>query len=521
MNIFLKIKPLLIAIYCYACDNDVKDEQLPQHLINFGIDINLQQKTEKTMAEMSLEFNLNLTLSKQIEDGKILTPIYGSGFTGMENLGNSCYMNSIVQILFSLENFKGKFFDNSLIHLTTCLNNPEDCFICQVSKLMFGLYSGQYSVKQTRILPKITDDPNSKDEIEEFQQGVKPFSFKYFFAKENSEFSSNRQQDAFEYLNHLFEKFNFYLKNKNLNIKQDYEFELETRFECLNCSGVKYKTQKTWYLPLSVPNWETRKDESSKCTLDEALEKFLAEEIIENIDCPKCKSKSKFAKNQKIKNYPKYFIVLFQRFVYDWVPIKLEVQLSFNPDNVNLKVLSRNHGKINEKVLEDSSEIAKSEDPNEEIEIEPEFDQDKLNILIMNGVPELAAKHSLINANNNTEDALMWFFTNLENKIINQPIQKIKMKKNVFGTQDANFGLSTSSIEMISSMGFTREQAIGALKKSNDNTERALEFLFENPDFDFLNFLENLKNIKEEKPENLAEINKQNTDNYDLYGNQT
>jgi len=46
--------------------------------------------------EMDLELNLNFTLSKILEEGKELIPLFGPGLTGLENLGNSCYMNSVV-----------------------------------------------------------------------------------------------------------------------------------------------------------------------------------------------------------------------------------------------------------------------------------------------------------------------------------------------------------------------------------------------------------------------------------------
>ena len=31
-----------------------------------------------------------------MEEGKQLESVYGEGFTGLENIGNSCYLNSVV-----------------------------------------------------------------------------------------------------------------------------------------------------------------------------------------------------------------------------------------------------------------------------------------------------------------------------------------------------------------------------------------------------------------------------------------
>ena len=84
------------SIHCYKCDEEVIDYDLAAHLKVLGIDVQSQIKTEKTIAEQELEANLNLTLSKVIEDGVTLTPVFGPHNTGMENLGNTCYMNSVV-----------------------------------------------------------------------------------------------------------------------------------------------------------------------------------------------------------------------------------------------------------------------------------------------------------------------------------------------------------------------------------------------------------------------------------------
>lgn len=42
--------------------------------------------------------------------------------------------------------------------------------------------------------------------VDGYQQGIRPFDFKLLIAKDNSEFMSNRQQDALEYLQWVFDK---------------------------------------------------------------------------------------------------------------------------------------------------------------------------------------------------------------------------------------------------------------------------------------------------------------------------
>ena len=50
--------------------------------------------------------------------------------------------------------------------------------------------------------------------------------------------------------------------------------------------------------------------------------------------------------------------------------------------------------------------------------IEPELNQDAVNVLIQQGASELCAKHAVYNANGDAEMAMMWMFENMENPVI-------------------------------------------------------------------------------------------------------
>lgn len=48
---------------------------------------------------MNLDLNLNFMLSKQLENDKNDKVMFGGDYTGMNNIGNSCYLNSVVQMM--------------------------------------------------------------------------------------------------------------------------------------------------------------------------------------------------------------------------------------------------------------------------------------------------------------------------------------------------------------------------------------------------------------------------------------
>ena len=66
-------------------------------------------QTDKTMTELEIDMNQRIGEWELIQESAApLKPLSGPGYTGIRNLGNSCYLNSVVQVLFSIPDFQRK-----------------------------------------------------------------------------------------------------------------------------------------------------------------------------------------------------------------------------------------------------------------------------------------------------------------------------------------------------------------------------------------------------------------------------
>lgn len=58
------------------------------------------------MVELEIDMNQRFGEWATIQEaGSALVPLYGPGYTGLANLGNSCYLNSVMQVIFSIPDF--------------------------------------------------------------------------------------------------------------------------------------------------------------------------------------------------------------------------------------------------------------------------------------------------------------------------------------------------------------------------------------------------------------------------------
>jgi len=285
-------------IYCYSCNDEKSDPEIKTHLAHWGINIADRQKTEKSLTEMQIEQNLRWEFSMTSEDGKELKPIFGHGLTGLKNLGNSCYLASILQCLYALPSFKERYFEK-VTDMPEVLNPAED-LETQLRKIGDGLWSGRYSLPDSDVVASeySTELPH--------QKGLAPAILKALIGKGHEEFSTMRQQDAFELLLHLFNHIERSRHPEGLKDPvSDFRFVLEQRLQCMSCKKVAYRTDVQDNISVPVPArriktpdvvvdeaggaeaGKDKKDVFEPVTIKECLDIFTSDEMVE-FTCKAC-----------------------------------------------------------------------------------------------------------------------------------------------------------------------------------------------------------------------------------------
>lgn len=234
------------------------------------------------------------------DDGKELQPVFGKALTGLKNLGNSCYMASVMQGLFSLPAFRERYFtEQAQNHFQTCEKPlPADCLECQMLKLADGLLSGRYSVPARA--PPVANSEFEQAEAPKFQEGIRPAQFKALIGKGHEEFSTMRQQDSEEFLQHLLDRLRAEAKsqgrNENLEATNIFRFGMEQRLQCDECRRVGYKVEGVDLASLPVEAVEQGVDEDGRklfksVTLESCIDALCAPQELTDYACSSCGKK--------------------------------------------------------------------------------------------------------------------------------------------------------------------------------------------------------------------------------------
>lgn len=461
-------------IYCYACNEERTDPEVSSHLAHWGIKIAEREKTEKSLTEMQIEQNLKWEFSMTTEDGKEMKPLFGEGFTGLKNLGNSCYMASILQCLFSMSDFQQRYYHPQTSPPDTPV--PAEDLETQLRKLADGILSGRYSKPGTHVTAS-----EHSPEIPH-QKGLAPAMFKHLMGRGHEEFSTMRQQDAFELLLHLFKLISRSQRPSSLQDPvQSFRFVMEQRLQCLSCKKVRYRTDEQDNISIPVPirpiptaTGTTKeggkpKDEYESVTLKECLDSFTATETVE-LTCASCGSKAGFTKRSLFKTFPKFLAVNARRFaLVNWVPQKLDVPVVVGDEPFQLDAYASKGLQNGEEQLPEHVAAAA-----------PHFTphEGALSQLEGMGFPRVRSEKALhATGNTDADSAMNWLFAHMEDPDIDSPLSLGKASGG-----GASAGSDPGAISMMEAMGIGAPQARKALKETNGDVERAVDWVFSHPD---------------------------------------
>ncbi|KAI1340175.1 hypothetical protein F5Y15DRAFT_50465 [Xylariaceae sp. FL0016] len=451
--------------FCYDCGDAKVDPNLVPHLAHWGIDVAGRVKTERSVTERQLDENIRWEFNMTTEDGDKLLPLFGPSLTGLKNLGNSCYLASILQCLFDLPAFQARYnipeIDLPLV------DDPAQDLETQLRKIADGLLSGRYSTPDPDV-QKLDDSTGAH-----YQKGLAPSMFKHLVGKDHSEFRTMGQQDAFELWQHVVDLISKSRHPVPLTDPTDkFKFVQEQKLQCTNCKKVRYTTTEPDNLMINVPpeklpSKEGQTESYKPVTLKQCLDNFTAPEFVAK-KCESCGSEQTFSMRKMFKTFPTTLVVNTNKMLVEGASIrKVDVPIIVGDEPFLLDEYMSTGQLPSEELL-----------PEDEEPSEPAFipNQELLRSLMEISPSENRCIRALeATGNQDANAAMMWLLERSEDPSLDAPLVASKSAVNKGGP-------SAADMEQLQVLGATPNQARKALKECNGNLESAANWFFMNMD---------------------------------------
>lgn len=197
---------------------------------------------------------------------------------GFGNLGNTCYLNSLMAVLIYSNEFRDYFLGNKHC-IASCW--VENCMLCGFKEIYTDLYSK---------LPGITFH-----------------NFIYRLIKKDPYFIGSKQHDVHELFIHLADLIHKEGTSDKCNcLMHGTFFGINSiTFICQSCNYTFHREEEYFDLSLQI-----------NVNVSSSVKKFFDGEIVGDIKCEQCGTNSSFERKYEIKRLPKLLCLHIKRFEF-------------------------------------------------------------------------------------------------------------------------------------------------------------------------------------------------------------
>eukprot|EP00825_Cyclidium_porcatum_P028290 TRINITY_DN3058_c0_g1_i1.p1 TRINITY_DN3058_c0_g1~~TRINITY_DN3058_c0_g1_i1.p1 ORF type:complete len:628 (-),score=146.91 TRINITY_DN3058_c0_g1_i1:3-1886(-) len=273
---------------------------------------------------------------------KIKTQLQGR--VGLINLGNTCFMNSVIQCLSNIQPLNDYFLNDfhkreinrenkmgSKGFIATAFANlikeiwstQDSCIDPSEFFKVISYIEPRYAAKKQEdafeflifLLDMLHEDLN--------RVKVKP----YVEIKEYTKLLSQEEQEKL-----AADSWKDYLKRNKSVIVDLFQGQLKNTIKCLECGFMKYQFEPFMYLTLPLQDV----NRNQKVSIQNCLDQFLKEEQLEDNEkwfCPHCKKNVPSSKKIDLWKLPNVLMICLKRFKYEagiMNKINSSIQLDFN-----------------------------------------------------------------------------------------------------------------------------------------------------------------------------------------------